>query len=295
MRALRLVSAAGLAALGLAGCSTVDPTMLATTSAPATLGAAVPPERALASLPPEAGAVVSVVERRGPDDEVRQTVTLAGDPAARGVDRIEVTARPKAFAGAAAPRIDAETIEAEMAEAFPDVAMTVSPRVLTTPTGPVGVATGRGGDGVGCLYAWSNAETRPRSGGGASLLGVTVSTTTTSNLSIRVRLCRKGFGEERLIALASGLRVASDLAAPGLAAGSSAVGGDALASAGYGAAAPAPAIPAPTPVADRRPSRPAVAAKPHATPRPTVAAAEPAPKAPPPLEGVAPIPLPTGG
>lgn len=284
--------AAPLACAALAGCSSVDTASLATGPAPATasLGVAVPPERALAMLPAEAGAVVSVVERRSADGDVTQTVTLAGDPGARDVDRIEVTAHPKAFRGSLSRRVDAETIEAEMDEAFPGVAMTVSPRVVTGPSGPVGLATGSAG-GVSCLYAWSNGEARSRSTTGGTLFGAEA-----SDLQVRVRLCRKGVSEERLAAFAEGLRIASDLGGPTTGTPVAAAGTDALASAGYGGpvaatGTTAPAKPAAT--AARQPHRPAPRAVEAATPRTVVAKS--VPKAEPPATVAAPIPLPSGG
>lgn len=281
----RLLAAALAAAL--AGCSSVaDPAMLATGSTSASLGVALPADRALASLPAEAGAVVSVVERRGPGGVVRQTVTLAGDAARAGDNRIEVTARES---DGASTRIDAETIEAEMAEALPGVAMTVSPRVLAGPAGPIGVATGSTGD-VACLYAWSTAEARSRAAARTRVLGLDVSVAAPSDLSVRVRLCRKGVGEERLAALAEGLRLRTDLVAASPLAAAPHAGVDALASAGY--AAPPP------PAASRaEPSRPAGAsAASRPTPRrlaETRPAAEPKSEAP--ATVAAPIPLPSGG
>lgn len=307
-RATGLATAAilPLAAL-LAGCaSTADTGRLAATDGGGdTLGVALSPGRALAALPPEAGAVVSVVERRTADGDVKQTITLVGDPGARRDDRIEVTAHRRGF-GAAARRIDAETIEAEMAEALPGVDMTVSPRVFATPTGPVGVATGRTADGIGCLYAWSNAVTEARPERAANVLGLQIATTAKSDVGVRVRLCRRGWSTDRLAALAEGLRVSAD---GGTALSAGPVGGtlgtDALASAGYGAAAPTWTPPAPT-----RVTPPAAAV----APRPVVgraqapgadvavahaASAKPSPAAPvrpeAPVTVAAPIPLPSGG
>lgn len=300
----------------LAGCSSIDTSdrLAASDAGGTTLGVALPPGRALAALPPEAGAVVSVVERRTGGDEVKQTITLVGDPGARRDDRIEVTAHRRGFA-ATARRIDAETIEAEMAEALPGVDMTVSPRVVTTPTGPVGVATGRTADGSGCLYAWSNAVAEARPERSASFLGLQVATTAKSDVTVRVRLCRRGWSEDRLAALAEGLRITSDVGAPITSGGGApTAGADALASAGYGTApastwTPPASTPAATPVVTTV-SRPAVA--PASKPVVRVAAAKPSRTAPtrsahavttasaptkaePPVTVAAPIPLPSGG
>ncbi len=313
--ALAVASILPLAAV-LAGCSSIDDTtrLAATDTGATTLGVALPPGRARAALPPEAGAVVSVVERRTGDGEVKQTITLVGDPGARRDDRIEVTAHRRGFT-ATSRRIDAETIEAEMADALPGVDMTVSPRVVTTPTGPVGLATGRTADGSGCLYAWSNAVTEARPERSASFLGLQIATTAKTDVSVRVRLCRRGWSPERLATLAEGLRVSSGVGAP-IAAGPAgrAVGNDALASAGYGAAAPTWVPQTPDPVATPIPVA-AAAPRPAVTPAPApvarVAAVKPSRvtpsrSAPPDAEAVqakaeapatvaAPIPLPSGG
>jgi hypothetical protein len=308
--------------LALAGCASLETTdrLAAGDTAGSTLGVAVAPSRALAALPPEAGPVVSVVERRKADGEVKQTITLAGDPGTRGDDRIEVIARERGFA-AVPRRIETDAIEAEMADALPGVAMTVSTRVVTTPTGPVGLATGRTADGTGCLYAWSNTVTNARPSRSASFLGLQVSTAAKTEMTVRARLCRRGWSEERLIAAAEGLRIASGDAMTALAAPiAGSVGADALASAGYGgstapfaaAAAPAPVVASPVapvasasvaarPVAavarESRPVRKVAATKPAARPAAPVAAAPAAvaPATTPPVTVAAPIPLPSGG
>lgn len=322
--ALVLTLPAALAGLALAGCSVAPTTGLTTAS---TLGVALPPDRALAALPPEAGSVVSVVERRTGDDGLVQTITLAGDPGSRGDDRIEVTRREASGTGTRS-RVDVETIEAEMAEALPGVAMTVSPRVVTTPTGPVGVATGSPGDGTHCLYAWSNARAPARATPTASFLGLQVASVSSDEMTVRVRLCRRGLGPDRLIALAEGLRLRTDgvLADP-TAGGRGVAGSDALASAGYGGSAagagyggsaagagyggsaagpeatPLPAYVPSAPVAPRRvvDRTPPKAAEPkHAAAKPRAveasakpASAKPTPETP--ATVAAPIPLPSGG
>lgn len=292
----------------LAGCSSVaDPTTLA--AAPdggSTLARALPPDRALAALPPEAGAVVSVVEQRKGEGEVKQTITLAADPGARGDDRIEVTAREKSFLNAPR-RIEAEAVEEEMAEALPGVAMSISPRVVVAPTGPIGVATGRTTDGVGCLYAWSSAVNRSSSGRSTEFLGLSVSSATKSELEVRVRLCRRGWSEERLVALAEGLRIGNGRVVTDAdvrpAAG---YGADALASAGYGPAVTGtarppitPAVAAPIRATDVRPApvRPAPVRSAATTAPLRKTAPEPAaaPATALPVTVASPIPLPSGG
>lgn len=267
--ALRL----GLLAPLLAGCAAGSDLVGTPTGAAPSLAAAVPVDRALAALPREAGAVVSVVERRDPD-RLRQTITLAADPTAHGDDRIEVDSRRRT--AGPAPRIDAATIDAELAEALPGVAMTVSSRVPVTAAGPIGVATGRTADGLACLYAWSETETRTTGTTRPIGFGLALVDDDRRDLSVRVRLCRRGVAEERLIAWAEGLRLSVDAGSAGRAEGVAAAGRDALESAGWAAAPVEPGTPTPR----------------RATTRKTTAAASTGSL--PPRIDPTPIPLPTG-
>lgn len=280
-----LVAAVALAPL-LGGCLATSDTLpglaVADAAAPS-LARSIGPERALVALPREAGAVVSVVERTTAEG-LTQTVTLAADPGARTDDRIEITARRH---GGALPRLDEETVTAEMDEALPGVALRVSPRVVVAGTGPLGIATGRGTDGTACLYAWSQGTIADR--GGAPTLFTARETTA---LSLRLRLCRRGVSEEQLIALAEGLTLRRDLlAASATDAPPPRIGRDALESAGY---APAPRTSTTTTTA--APTRTGSIAAPQTRATAAAPSARPSPAYPADPAGlVAPIPLPTGG
>jgi len=277
---------------GLAGLTAV--TLHEPASPP--LARAVAPEAALAALPREAGAVVSVVETRRTDG-VDQKITLVGDPASRGDNEIDVSARRRSR-DRTIERIDEAMIRDEMAERLPGIAMTITPRVVVSGSGPVGVATGRSGS-LACLYAWSNGADTSRAGITARALGI--DGPESDELRVRVRLCRQGASEESLVALAEGLRLrpgAGGIAASS-APGARALGGDALETAGYGGSAAAlpaavPAVVAET-VVPAHPSRtppPRLAAPAKPATAPATAAAS-APSAPP--IAAVPIPLPSGG
>jgi hypothetical protein len=281
----------------------------ATASLPASLAVEVAPDQALAGLPAEAGAVVSVTERRE-KDRLTQTIALAGDAATQGTNRIRVVA--ETHEPGHSRRVTEEAIAAELAAELPDVDMRTSSQVIAGAGGPVGLATGRSARGETCVYAWQETKARPsRSRGG-------VFDTDTVDVSVRVRLCRQGLAEERAIALVEGLRLRADVVPLGSGFASGPTGVDALATAGYGAragvggsaGAPAtfvrPSPPARVVRADTStPPRPVKPVSRSIDPSPSKVPAVPVPaagdRAAPPLAGVAPavtappIPLPSGG
>ena len=297
-----LATAVALAPL-LAACSSSDNlgryamTSLAEPATPP-LAEAIAPGAALAALPLEAGRIVSVVQTRRADG-VDQKITLVGDAASRGDNEIAVRSRVHQRARQLPPT-DEASILAEMAERLPGVAMTITPSVVVAPAGPIGIATGRTGSGVTCVYAWSDGTGNRRSGlATARLLGV--DGPEGNDLEIRVRLCRHGIGEERLAAMVAGLRLHPDLQAAtsgdGVALGVPA-GSDALAAAGYAAASPPPVVGRSTETTvHAEPPAPAhVAPKPRTVahvPRPATTTTAAAPAAP--TVVASPIPLPSGG
>lgn len=300
-----------LAVLPLAACADLTETRLASplnaAAAPASLASEIAPEQALARLPAEAGAVVSVTERRE-KDRLTQTVALAGDTTARGANRIRVVAAD--HDGTTLRRMTEERIAEELAEELPDVDMRVLPRMASAGGAPLGLASGRARDGGTCVYGWQETTATPRRARGGLLAAAD-----DVDLSVRVRLCRTGLSEEKLIALVESLSLRSDVVPRGAFAATGATGIDALATAGYGggaidrtspvAAAPrledAPAV---RPRAVRTAS-PAAVVTPAAPPR--TAAVVPTPRAstatPTPVPTTAaapglvspPIPLPSGG
>ncbi len=297
-RAPTLLSPILLAGL-LAACSTVDGGRIGMAGGPegtdSSLARSRGPEAALASLPAEAGAVVSVVESRRLD-RTEQKITLAGDVGYEGDNEILVTSHhPRRYQSV--PVVDDASLRDEMAERLPGVELAVSPRVVVAGNVPVGFATGRNASGVGCLYAWSSGDRR-RDVSLAHMFGVDGDTP--DRVDVRVRLCRRGLDENRAVALVEGLRmrsgpreVWSDRGNSGFGAGR-----DALETAGYAAgstvaAAPAqvwtppaqPAAPRTAPVAKQSAPRakvePALAVAPAST-RTAAAIPSPVTVAPPP-------------
>lgn len=264
---------------------------------PTALARSVPADRALASLAPQAGAVVSVDERREEKGWV-QTVTLAGGPATTGSNAIRIEALPRG--AAVASRVRADVVEAELATDFPGIDMRILPQAIATGAGPVAAATGVGADGTRCILAWRALATGAEDVGFESLLRAD-----RPAYALRVRLCGHGVSEERLIADVSGLQVRSDLM---LRRGGDVVaraGDDALASAARGSAASVvPAMPeraVPAVAATGSPARRTAAARPASTgaSAPVVAAAakaDPGPAKPPAAPAIVanPIPLPSG-
>lgn len=305
-----------LAVLPLAACADLTETRLATpwsaTVAPASLASEIAPEQALARLPAEAGTVVSVTERRE-KDRLTQTVALAGDTTARGANRIRVVAAE--HDGATLRRMTEERIAEELAEELPDVDMRVVPRMASAGGVPLGLASGRARDGGTCIYGWQETTATPRRARGGLFTA-----TDDVDLSVRVRLCRTGLSEEKLIALVEGLSLRADVVPRGTFAATGPTGVDALATAGYGGGAidrtspvaTAPRLGARTedaPVVRPRPVRaasPAPVVTP-AVPPPRSTSVSPAPRVPattpPPVPATAaapglvspPIPLPSGG
>jgi hypothetical protein len=302
-----------LAVVPLGACADMTETRMsapfATASLPASLAVEVAPDQALAGLPAEAGAVVSVTERRE-KDRLIQTIALAGDAATRGTNRIRVVA--ESHEPGRSRRPTEEAIAAELAAELPDVDMRPSSLVIAGAGGPVGLATGRSARGETCVYAWQETKARPSRGRSGLFDADAV------DVSVRVRLCRPGLTEERAVALVEGLRLRADVVPLGGGFASGPTGVDALATAGYGGSTAAGAsVRAPMTVA--RHSTPRVARADPPTPvrpvKPVSRSIEPATaKAPvipspavasdraaPPLAGVAPavtappIPLPSGG
>ncbi len=276
------------------------------------LAEAVAPGAALAALPREAGAVVSVVQTRRTDG-IDQKITLVGDSGSRGDNVIDVTTRRR-NRNTPVTHVDETAIQAEMAERLPGVAMSMTTRVVVSASGPIGVATGRPGPGAACLYAWSTGGA-DRSRGAVMTRALGIDGAEGDDLQVRVRLCRQGASEEQLIALAEGLRIDRATGSTSDERTYRPVGNDALASAGFAGSAPPLAAPTPivrapiveapvwtpptvaaapvTPAPRHTPAR-TVAAKP-AAPRPALEARATPPQPSPPTITAAPIPLPSGG
>jgi hypothetical protein len=292
--------------LPLGACSSTSDAILASSSleaaAPTTLARQQGGEAALAWLPPEAGSVVAVNDARNADGRV-QTVTLAGetDLARSNFVRVEVVPRGEATRR----RIAEATIAAELADEFPDVAMTIADAPLVAAGSPMAYATGRSASGMTCLYGWQNRST----GDDETPLARIVSGERTA-YSLRVRLCRHGVSADRFAATVEGLRFRG--ATTSTASIARPAGADALAEVspvgfapargfaggGYGSFAGSD-LASPPSVATRRPAVAEAPVRPAPTPRvearvkTTTPASVPAPAAP--AIAAEKIPLPSGG
>ncbi len=176
----------------------------------ASIAQPVPPERALAQLPPDAGRVVQVIEQRYTNG-ISQRIVLAGDPSTHGENRIEIQLETEHRNQRdydnliTMKRPDDTDIEAEMKERFRGVAMDVKDVLLENSYGPYGLAVGHSGSTQTCIYAWQWIDDLRGSGG----RGFRSMFQAVKPVSIRVRLCRSGFELEDMIAFVKQLIVAS--------------------------------------------------------------------------------------
>ena len=215
-RLLKRSSALLLAAacLGAAGCTHDDGTasLEASMGAPRVrthaevmaLASARPSRKQpIAVLPPEAGAVRDV---RVHDyvDGLRQDVALSGSAFAPVRNGITVLARTSAE-----PTLDERVplarpteagIRSEIGAQFPHLAMQVVERPSSNSYGPYGLAIGRAGDDIRCLYAWQwvDANRMP------PLAGVA------GPVSLRVRLCQSGTSFDAMAALVDHLAIGGE-------------------------------------------------------------------------------------
>jgi len=179
-----------LAAVALVGCTILPET---------TGGIIVPPRRPApwAALPPEAGEVLSVVERDDPDIRT-QRIVLAGQSSQAGENMIQIS-RPGLDSPRAtlfAPPTQA-AIEDELAEAFPGMAMIIDGALRSNAYGTYGLATGRR-TGEACVYTWQWLDRFATSEARLSVL------LKSDPASIRVRLCGR-MPPEQLAAIAARL------------------------------------------------------------------------------------------
>lgn len=198
---LRLVTVATLA-LGLSGCGMVfdysdpggEPKPFDTT-----LGVSIPPSQAMAMMPPGAGQVVAVIERRR-GNAIQHDITLAGAPPNFGENQINVTAFRYIEESVENPKTDTLPMErpdeaavyTEMQERFPGGALPTSNAVPRNAMGSFGYAFGRR-NGANCLYAWQwidSGQARPFT---------PFASKTPAPVSVRVRLCKPGMTEEVMV------------------------------------------------------------------------------------------------
>lgn len=184
----------GLAGLSLAGCGRRDAGLVGQpletlVAGPADSGwAALAPAGALVLLPPGAGRVEAVSERRLGDD-LAQEIVLAGR-GSTGRNRIAVAVRQNPAGGLGPGKPSEAGIRSEIATAFPGQAMRILPQPRQNRFGPYGLAIGAGAGGLRCIYAWQWLDREER----------IVATRLGGHGSWRVRLCQTGVTLDQIAA-----------------------------------------------------------------------------------------------
>ncbi len=154
------------------------------------LGQGIP----LVALPPGAGTIVGVDEKRKTDSFV-QTITLAGDAGTAGDNEIVVTVTRTGLA----PRIEDDTIATEAQQLLPNFSFKLGPVGTRNTFGLFGALVG-GKGGVNCVYAWQ----------GVNLADAWITGTPTNvleerhALTVRYRLCRTTATTSELLGFVEG-------------------------------------------------------------------------------------------
>lgn len=240
----------------------------------------MPLSRAMIFPPPGGPALVSVVETEFVN-ATRQSITLATDARTRGENKIVITR----FADSGGDGNFGEIADVDLLQvdllgearaAWPDAAMEVSPFYAQNAYGPFGYAVGRAPAGDVCLYGWQRIEPR-QMGAGRTARGT---------VAIRLQVCDRAAGEQRLLNLMYQMRLRDPVFEPWRASPRiGAVGVPMVPQGAGGLAQVLEPAPAPRPAAQVR----TVAANPEPAPVPTTpgVVAEPEPTGPI-------VPLPTG-
>ena len=196
---VRAAALLALASLSLMGCAQGLEGLVASSQADAFLQTGsvrqTTPTTALASLPREAGRVVSVQEQRRADG-LQQHIVLSGDPLASGENWIKVEVAAHRPDGA--PRHG--LIVAQMQSIFAGRDLPIYNYVISNEHGPVGLAFGGLPELGTCAFIWQEVEQDRVQASDrlpmARAAGV---------WSVRVRLCRERLTLEHAIAFAQGL------------------------------------------------------------------------------------------
>jgi hypothetical protein len=199
-RGISLAGFAGILA-ALAGCSSIaDPMLTASTlQVSPTASQEVAPQSALAMLPGNGTAVLTVRQSRA-DDRVTQDIILANDTTVTGENTLSVDIGP---AGARPFRRapSRSEIDAEMHKALPGITMAISPTIAENAYGVFGYASGAMPGGGRCLYAWQVIKDLAGDRAGPFFASRAA--------SIRLRLCQSGGSQSLQAALMRGLQIRS--------------------------------------------------------------------------------------
>jgi Cellulose biosynthesis protein BcsN len=174
----------------------------------------VPLSRAFMELPALAGPMIAVREKRYANG-VEQTIVLESEAAADGENRIEVrVVQP----GKSDDRIKneylqvrntrQEQIRSDMKEFVWGIPMQIVGSVEANAYGTYGYALGRSKMGYNCLLGWQSVKGVMKE---RRLLGFT--TTSHTEMSVRLRICRTDLSADQLVSIVRGMRITVDPAA----------------------------------------------------------------------------------
>jgi Cellulose biosynthesis protein BcsN len=174
----------------------------------------VPLSRAFMELPAMAGPMIAVREKRYANG-IEQTMVLESEAAADGENRIEVRVTQP---GKSDDRIKneylqvrntrREQIQSDMKEFVWGIPMEIVASVEANAYGTYGYALGRSKLGYNCLLGWQNVKGVMKE---RRLLGFT--TTSNTDMSVRLRICRTDLSADQLVSIIRGMRITVDPAA----------------------------------------------------------------------------------
>ena len=174
----------------------------------------VPLSRAFMELPTMAGNMIAVREKRYANG-IEQIMVLESEAAADGENRIEVRVTQP---GKADSRIKneylqvrttrREQIQSDMKEFVWGIPMEIVASVEANAYGTYGYALGRSKLGYNCLLGWQNVKGVMKE---RRLLGFT--TTSHTEMSVRLRICRSDLNADQLVSIIRGMRITVDPAA----------------------------------------------------------------------------------
>ncbi len=167
---------------------------------------------ALMMLPGDVGAVAKIREQNYPNG-TRQEIALVGDKLTTGENVIDVSIQTTGRAdglggGLRIGKPSEQGIRTEILSRFPDVRMGIVTRPMRNAYGVFGIAIGKHANGARCLFAWQwidDIHDIAQGSSGFSRLGSLISSSTTP-VSIRIRLCRGDQTADQLAALVEGLQ-----------------------------------------------------------------------------------------
>ena len=171
----------------------------------------VPLSRAFVELPTMAGPMIAVREKRYANG-IEQIMVLESEAAADGENRIEVRVTQP---GKADSRIKneylqvrttrREQIQSDMKEFVWGIPMEIVASVEANAYGTYGYALGRSKIGYNCILGWQNVKGVMKE---RRLLGFT--TTSHTDMSVRMRICRTDLNADQLVSIIRGMRITVD-------------------------------------------------------------------------------------